>query len=84
MATPLSDLLFWFAALAIVIAQLMILRSTRRGMRHRPRGSVWALEWSYALLPALALVVVLVFTWRTMHPSVIRLHAPPAVPGRAT
>lgn len=31
-----------------------------------------ALEWAYALVPALALVALLVFSWRSMHPSVIR------------
>ncbi len=84
MATPLAALLFWLATLGIAIAQLMILRSTRRGMRLTPRGGAWALEWTYALLPALALVVVLIFTWRTMHPAVIRFETPPGAAARAT
>ncbi|HLA91630.1 MAG TPA: hypothetical protein VJL28_14470 [Gemmatimonadaceae bacterium] len=84
MATPLADLLFWLATVGIAIAQLMILRSTRRGMGQRPRGAAWALEWSYALIPALALVAVLALTWRTMHPSVIRFEAPPSAVRRAT
>jgi hypothetical protein len=81
MSTSLSDVLFTLAALAIAVAQLMILRSTRRGMRRGPRGASSALEWSYAILPALALAAVLAWTWRTMHENVVRFEPRPAVSG---
>ncbi|MFI5244000.1 MAG: hypothetical protein ACHQQR_02160 [Gemmatimonadales bacterium] len=81
MSTPLSDALFTLAALAIGIAQLMILRSTRRGMQHGPRGASSALEWSYAILPALALIVVLAWTWRTMRENVVHFEVRPSSSG---
>lgn len=70
MTSEISTELFVTASAAIVIAQVMILRSTRRGMRHGPRDTTSLLEWTYAVLPAVALVVVLAWTWRTMQPSV--------------
>jgi hypothetical protein len=81
MSTPLSDALFALAALAIVIAQLMILRSTHRGMQHGPRGASSALEWSYAILPALALIVVLAWTWGTMRENVVHFEVRPSSSG---
>ena len=30
------------------------------------------LEWSYAVVPAVALVLVLAWTWRTMHDGTVR------------
>jgi heme/copper-type cytochrome/quinol oxidase subunit 2 len=84
MSTPLSDTLFTLAALAIVIAQVMILRSTRRGMRHGPRGASSALEWTYAVLPALVLIVMLAWTWRTMRENVVHFEVRPTSSGPAS
>jgi hypothetical protein len=84
MSTPISDALFALfalAALAMAIAQLMILRSTRRGMQHGPRGASSALEWTYAILPALALIVVLAWTWRTMRENVRHFEVRPSASG---
>lgn len=82
MATPLADAIFWIAAVAIVIAQLLILRSTRRGMRHGAGGGGSVIEWAYAIVPALALVVLLLLTWQTMHPGTIQAVGPsPVLPG---
>jgi heme/copper-type cytochrome/quinol oxidase subunit 2 len=81
MSTPLSVALFTLAALAIVIAQVMILRSTRRGMRHGPRGASSVLEWTYAVLPALALIVMLAWTWRTMRENVVHFELRPGASG---
>ena len=75
MSSVLSDALFAIAALTIALAQVMILRSTRRGMQQGPRGAAPALEWVYAILPALALIVVLAWTWRTMHPNIERVES---------
>jgi len=61
--------MFAVAATAIVVAQYFILRSTRRGMAFGGRRAAPLLEWMYAIVPALALVVVLAWTWRTMHPT---------------
>lgn len=77
MATTLSEILFAIAVVAIALAQGMILRSTRRGMRHGPRAGRSMLEWSYAVVPAIGLILVLVWTWRTMHDGTVRFEAPP-------
>ena len=74
MATPFGDTLFWLAATAIALSQLMILRSTWRAQRTAAaagRASHRVSEWLYALLPAVALVALLVFTWQAMHPAEI-------------
>lgn len=76
MAGPLADIFFAVAVLATVVAHWFILRSTLRGMRAggAERRGVW--EWIWAGLPALALVVLFVFTWRTMHPDSITFRLP--------
>ncbi len=71
MNQPLAETLFWIAAVACVIAQLAILRSTFTA-RHAnkselvpsasPRG-----EFAWAIIPALALVVVLTATWQRIE-----------------
>jgi hypothetical protein len=81
MATTLSDILFWTAAVFIVLAQALILRSTRRGMRHGPRQGATVLEWGYAVLPGIALALTLVWTWRTMHDATVRFEARPPAAG---
>jgi hypothetical protein len=77
MATAFSESLFWLAVIAIAIAQFLILRSTRRGMRRAPGGSRSVLEWGYAVLPGVALTLMLVWTWHTMHTVTARLDVPP-------
>ncbi len=63
MPAPMIAAVFWIAVVAAVVAQGMILRSTTRVLRAvapaRP-----ALEWSFAIAPALILALVLVFAWR--------------------
>jgi heme/copper-type cytochrome/quinol oxidase subunit 2 len=81
MATTLAEVLFWIAAVFIVLAQALILRSTRRGMRHGPRHGATVLEWGYAVLPAIALALTLVWTWRTMHDATVRFESRPPVAG---
>lgn len=77
MATALASVLFWIATVAIGVSQLLILRSTRRGMRSAGGRHGLLLEWSYAVVPAVALVAVLVWTWRTMHDGTVRFDAGP-------
>lgn len=90
MATTLSDVLFALCAVAIATAQWFILRSTRRGMTYagahedaaRPGPSRHAaLEWLYAVVPALVLAALLVFTWRAMHPDTVDVRgiSPPSI-----
>jgi heme/copper-type cytochrome/quinol oxidase subunit 2 len=67
MPTPIAELLFWAAAAVMAVAQLLILRSTRRGMKLGPPGSGSPLEWAFAIFPALCLIALLVWTWHTMH-----------------
>lgn len=61
------------ASAAVIVAQVMILRSTRRAMRMRATGETGegtarasspGLEWAFAIAPAIALVLLLLFTWR--------------------
>lgn len=83
MATALSDIIFVICAVAIAIAQWLILRSTARGMKYadgqsaadavaavRPNRA--PLEWAYAIVPTFALVALLIFSWRAMHPGVVK------------
>ena len=82
MATLLADALFWIAAVAILVSQALILRSTRRGMRHGPAGSDSPLEWAFAIGPAVVIVAVLFWTRQAMHPEQVNFRAtPPAATG---
>lgn len=72
--------LFWTAVVAVIVAQVMILRSSARVLRAvtpaRP-----ALEWAFAVGPALVLALVLALSWRsTMRPPAIEVELP-ALPG---
>jgi hypothetical protein len=81
MATSISDLLFWLCAAAIVVAQVMILRSTRRGMLIGLSSARTPLEWAFAIGPAVAVLLLLVATWRTMHPASLHFQAVPIASG---
>jgi heme/copper-type cytochrome/quinol oxidase subunit 2 len=72
MPLSLSHAVFWIAVLACVIAQLGILRATRAPHparastpAHRPASRVEEVAW--AALPAVALLLVLVLTWRAVQ-----------------
>jgi heme/copper-type cytochrome/quinol oxidase subunit 2 len=71
MNQPLAETIFWIAAVACVIAELAILRSTFAARSAKqselvptvsPRG-----ELAWAIIPALALVVVLTATWQRIE-----------------
>ncbi len=71
MNQPLADGIFWIAALACVMAEIAILRSTyfARGAEKSslvPAASRGG-EIAWAIIPALALVVLLVFTWQRVQ-----------------
>ncbi len=71
MNQPLAETIFWIAVAACVVAEFMILRSTfafRRANKSalvpaasRPSELVWA------VVPAVALLVVLVATWQRVE-----------------
>ena len=79
MRLSFADGLFWSSVACCALAQYFILRSVG-GRRHVPEPSAnlprqrGVLEMLWAVVPALALVFLLVFTWRAIHP--------PADPGR--
>jgi heme/copper-type cytochrome/quinol oxidase subunit 2 len=79
---PWADLAFWAAAAACVVAQVAIVRSVvvarapEGGDIPRPAARPRAPEIAWAVVPAIALALVLVLTWRELHP------APAAAPAR--
>ena len=81
MPTPIAEFLFWTAAAVIVVAQFLILRSTRRGMKLGPPGSASALEWAFAILPAICLAGLLVWTWFTIHSGIVTFQSKAPAPG---
>jgi heme/copper-type cytochrome/quinol oxidase subunit 2 len=86
MRLSFADGLFWSSVACCAFAQYCILRSVS-GRRHvtepsattlpRPRGTI---EILWAVVPAIALAVLLVFTWRAMHPPA----EPSSAPGLVT
>jgi hypothetical protein len=77
MPLSLSELLFWGAVAICGVAQLLVLRSTFAGRSHAPdpagpaaqvrRRSVTELLW--AILPPVALALVLWATWGAVRPQ---------------
>jgi heme/copper-type cytochrome/quinol oxidase subunit 2 len=67
-----ADGLFWLSVACCAIAQFFIIRSVR-GSRYVPDPTAHAprsghkMEIVWAILPAVALAVLLVFTWRAVH-----------------
>jgi heme/copper-type cytochrome/quinol oxidase subunit 2 len=69
----ISDAIFWLAAACCALAQAAIVRSALRARAQRPDGSAAPsrpIEVAWTVVPALALALVLVLTWRALH------HAP--------
>ncbi|MCC7004067.1 MAG: hypothetical protein IT357_18075 [Gemmatimonadaceae bacterium] len=77
MPGPLLAVVFWSAVLAVVFSQVMILRSSARVLKAAvPKNS--AIEWVFAVGPAIALVFVLVFSWRAaMRPPSVEMQMMP-------
>jgi heme/copper-type cytochrome/quinol oxidase subunit 2 len=71
MNQPVADAIFWIAAIACVIAQIAILRSTYLARRVEKSSLVPAArqsgEIAWAIIPALGLSVLLVFTWQKVQ-----------------
>ena len=74
MRNSFADGLFWLSLACCAIAQFFIIRSVR-GSRHVPEPSASvphsgrAMEIMWAVLPAVGLAVLLVFTWRAVRAS---------------
>jgi heme/copper-type cytochrome/quinol oxidase subunit 2 len=71
MIQPLADAIFWIAALACVVAEIAILRSTyvARGVERSslvPASSRKG-EVAWAIIPAIGLVVLLGSTWQKVQ-----------------
>lgn len=87
MRPAVADAIFWIAVVCCVVAQIAILRSALA--RHRPPADApttlpplrRGVELVWALLPAVALVGVLVLTWRAVQSRAADL--PPTAPAAA-
>lgn len=65
-------MIFWAAAAGCALSQAAIVRSALRARAQRPDGSASpprAIEVAWTVVPALALLLVLVVTWRALHPA---------------
>lgn len=78
MAGPLADMLFWIALGATAIAHAFILRSTLRGTRAAAATARPFREWIWAVLPALSIALLFVWTWHVMHPGSVTFEIPAA------
>jgi len=65
--------LFWLSVACCALAQFFILRSVSAARRAAPAASLpkqrGAVEMLWAVLPAVGLAVLLVFTWRAIRTS---------------
>ena len=72
MSAQLANSLYWIAVICCLVAQIGIARSVWRVRREAAAECVPApgrvTELAWVLLPATALAVVLLLTWRAMHP----------------
>ncbi|MEP6992453.1 MAG: hypothetical protein ABJA80_16085 [bacterium] len=79
-----ADGLFWLSVACCAIAQVFIIRSVR-GTRYVPEPSAGVphsrgtMEMLWAVIPAIGLAVLLVFTWRAIHPVGAATSAPAPV-----
>jgi heme/copper-type cytochrome/quinol oxidase subunit 2 len=76
MSPALNSALFWIAAASCVVAQLALVWAAIRAPRAAPtdpasmRMPRRASEIAWTIVPAVALAVLLVFTWRESHRAV--------------
>lgn len=79
MRTVLGAALFWTTIVSAVVAQVMILRSTRRALRGIEGQHARPLEWVFAIVPAIAVMFLLYLTWRAATvPPVLQVEFPPS------
>jgi heme/copper-type cytochrome/quinol oxidase subunit 2 len=83
MPLPLADAIFWVAVACCVVAQWFIVRGALGASAPPAAGSTGpvarrALETAWAIVPAIALALVLAATWRAMRPAATADRAPSA------
>ena len=72
MSLRIADAIFWIAVAFCAVAQVAIVQSVivspARAPEHAPASATRrAVEIAWAILPGVALAIVLVFTWRAIH-----------------
>lgn len=82
-----ADAIFWIAVVCCAVAQVAILRSALTAHRSLAEAAAEpattlpplkrGVELLWAFAPAVGLVLVLLFTWRAIHPAASVI-APPA------
>ncbi len=66
--------IFWISLALVAVSQVMILRSTVRAMRAAESAQARrGIEWAYAVVPVIVLVLVLVATWDASQAHTTRL-----------
>lgn len=84
MSPFVADLIFWISAACCVVAQIALVRSAVRAPMREPGDTEVALprrssEVAWTIVPAIALVLLLIVTWRVMHSAA--LHEMPGMAG---
>jgi heme/copper-type cytochrome/quinol oxidase subunit 2 len=77
-----STIVFWLAVVACTAGEFAIIRSARRGPLTQGTGYPLVRrgpEVVWAVIPAIALAIVLVMTWRTMHRATANTRDVPGV-----
>jgi heme/copper-type cytochrome/quinol oxidase subunit 2 len=91
MNQPAAEAIFWIAALACVIGELMILRSsfavTQKTQSELVPTAPRSGELAWAIIPAIGLAALLFFTWQRMDARKAHMrtmdHTQMAMPGMA-
>jgi heme/copper-type cytochrome/quinol oxidase subunit 2 len=83
MSPLFADLVFWIAAACCSVAQVAVVRSAIRAPMTDHTGAGVAMprrsaEIVWTIIPAIALLLLLIATWRAMHPQM--MHDMPGMP----
>jgi heme/copper-type cytochrome/quinol oxidase subunit 2 len=75
MSPTIAQMIFWVAAGCCLVAQIALVSSAIRSpMPGSPDNAVVmprrSIEIAWTIVPTIALALVLIFTWRAMHPPV--------------
>ena len=74
MSSTAAQIVFWIAAACCLVAQIAVVQSAIRSpMSGSPDSAAVVMprrsrEIAWTIVPAIALALVLAFTWRAMHP----------------
>jgi heme/copper-type cytochrome/quinol oxidase subunit 2 len=85
MSFSFADGLFWLSVACCALAQFFIIRSVSAARRAAPPAAALprqrgAMEMVWAVLPAVGLAVLLVFTWRAIRACEAAAPTPSSVP----